>query len=107
MVSNSYQFTNKEKKDLDKTLNYIINELCAPFAAKKLFIEINNTINKICDFPKSFPTVDNDLINEKEIRRAVINQYLMYYTYKEDKKLVIILRIVHVKRFNYKVADFI
>ena len=98
MVSNSYLFTDKAIEDLDNTLAYIKDELCNPLAAKKLFDSIINTIDKICAFPKSYPIVDNELINNKEIRKAIINNYLLYYLYQEDKHLVTILCLIRERR---------
>ena len=98
MASNSFQFTDIATEDLDNTLSYISKELCNPVAAKNLFVKIEETIDRICDFPESCPVVENDYVVSKDIRKAVIDNYIMYYLFQEDKRLVSILRIVYGRR---------
>lgn len=98
MASNSFQFTDIAKEDLDNTLSYISKELCNPAAAKNLFVKIEEAIDRICDFPESCPVVENDYVVSKDIRKAVIDNYIMYYLFQEDKRLVSILRIVYGRR---------
>ena len=90
-----YQFTDVAINDLDKILNYIANELCNDLASKNLFSKIEKTIDNICLFPKSFPLVENSFVHENNIRKASIDNYIIYYKFEDDKKMIIILRIVY------------
>ncbi len=98
MASNTFLFTDTAEKDLDDTLSYISKELCNPIAAKNLFFKIGETIDRICDFPESCPLVENEYVVSKDIRKAVIDNYIMYYAFEEDSHNISILRIVYGRR---------
>ena len=98
MASNIFRFTDTAKEDLDNTLSYISKELCNPIAANNLFVKIEEVINRICDFPESCPIVENDYVVVKDIRKAVIDNYIMYYIFEEDRHIISILRIVYGRR---------
>lgn len=98
MASNAFQFTDAAKEDLDNTLSYISKELCNPIAAKNLFEKIEKKIDMICDFPESCPVVENEFVVRKDIRKSIVDNYIIYYIFEEDKKIISILRIVYGRR---------
>ena len=98
MASESFQFTDAAKEDLDGILSYISKDLCNPIAAKNLFEKIEKTVSRICDFPKSCPVVENEFVVRRDIRKSLIDNYIMYYIYEEEKKTVSVLRIVYGRR---------
>lgn len=98
MVSNKYEFTETAIKDLDEILNYISNVLLNPISAKSFFDNIDEKISKICDFPESCPILENDYIVKKDIRKTIVDNYIIYYSFEENKHTVFILRIVYGKR---------
>ena len=98
MVSRKYQFTAIAKQDLDDILDFIINETCDYATAKKMYERINELLETICLFPKSYPLVYNEYLNRNDIRKAVINNYVIFYFYDEKNELIIITRIVSEKR---------
>ena len=98
MDSNHYEFTLKASEDLDEILNYISKDLCNQEAAKKFFNHLFADLDRLCLFPESCPLVDNEFIKRKDIRKSVIDNYLLYYSYDKEKALITILRIVYGKR---------
>ena len=98
MVSNSYQFTHAATKDLDDILAYLSINLANPNAAKKLYEDLFSKIDLICAFPESNEIVNNEFINRRDVRKALINNYVAYYIYDKDKHLITILRIIYSKR---------
>ena len=74
-------------------MNYV-----TPLLQKKLFEKIIEVINNICLFPMSYPVVDNEFIHRNDIRKVIINNYIMYYIFEEDKNMVSIIRILYGKR---------
>ncbi len=91
-----YRFTGQAKNDLDEILSYISVELANSIAAVNFMIELEKSIEKICLFPEICPVIKNKFIYGTEIRKAIINNYLMYYTFNND--INTILRIVYQKR---------
>ena len=98
MASNQYRFTEIAKKDLDSVLNYIFNDLCNPLAAQNFFEEVTKAIQRILVFPKSYPLVNNEFLSKKDIRKAVIDNYILYYSFDIELHLITILRIVYGSR---------
>ena len=98
MASNTYQFTNSAKQDLDEILNYISNVLYNQNAAIDFYNRLKEAIERIRDFPNLYPIVENEFITEKNIRKIIVKNYIVYYLYKEAEKTVVLLRIVYSKR---------
>jgi len=98
MASNHYQFTNKATEDLHELLNYISDVICNPTAAKLIFEHIFKKLDTLCSFLESCPVVDNDFIKTRDVRKAIVDNYLMYYVYDRENKIIIVLRIVYARR---------
>ena len=107
MDSKNYQFTSKANEDLDEILNYFSNELSSPMAAKNFFVHIFESLDRLCLFPESCPLVDNEFIKRKDIRKSVIDNYILYYIYDKENSLIIVLRIVYGRRDINKILKSI
>lgn len=95
-MDSKYIFTETAKNDLDSIMEYISNKLCNYSAAKDLFNHIFKTINNITSYPSSYPLVENEYIRNKYTRKAVINNYNLYYVVEKD--IIKIVRIIYNKR---------
>lgn len=98
MGSNLYKFTEIAKRDLDDMLFYISNVLFNPTAAKDLFDKIEEKIAEICDFPECCPMVENDFVLNASIRKALVGNFVMYYSYDADTNTIWVLRFVFGRR---------
>ena len=98
MVSNDYSFTRHANDDLDEILSYISFSLANPKAAKDFFDHVFATIDRLCLFPKSCQIVENSHIRRNDVRKAIVDNYNLYYVYESQKCTVFILRIVYGKR---------
>ena len=94
----SFVFVEKARNDLDEILNYISFVLNNTFASKELFDKIIYTINNICSFPKMYPLVTNDFLKSDNTRKAVVDNYIIFYNINSNEKTIIILRIIYAKR---------
>ncbi len=95
-MDSKYKFTDTASDDLDKILNYISNTLCNHQAANNLFNNIFKTIDNIVDYPLSYPLAENDLARSKNIRKAIIDNYNLYYVIENN--IIWIVRIIYNKR---------
>ena len=91
-----YEITDKAKEDIDRALEYIAVKLSNIKAASNLFIEIEETIEKICRYPLSYPDCSYFYIKDTSYRHAIINNYTLVYRISNDK--IIIIRLKHSKQ---------
>lgn len=94
----SYRFTEKAEQDLEGILRYIAVELSNPVAAQNLGRKIFEKIDIVRDFPDSGTLVDNELLSDKEVRKLLADNYVIYYKVYYDKKIISVVRIVYGKR---------
>ena len=95
-MDSKFKFTDKAENDFDEILNYISNKLCIFQAANDLFNEIFKTIHNIIAFPLSYPLLENEYVRNRNIRKAIINNYNFYYVIENN--ILVVLRIIYNKR---------
>ena len=95
-MDSKYVFTKKSSTDLDNILNYISTNLCNNIAANNLFNNIFTTIDNIVTYPLSYPIVSNEYVRRKDVRKAVIDNYNLYFIVKDS--IIYVLRIIYNKR---------
>ena len=98
MAYKDYRFTPLAERDINQAIEYIIKEFDDLGAAKRLYDGILKTIERIRLFPESCELVDNELIKNQNVRRALVGNYLLFYLYDRAQSLVVILRFVFGKR---------
>jgi toxin-antitoxin system, toxin component, relE family len=90
-----YQLTKKADADLDNIVEYIAVELANPEAASHFMDKLQGVIEETRSFPESGSLVNNEFIPDTEVRKKLIDNYIMYYLPDFDEKLIYILRIVY------------
>ena len=98
MDLNRYEISENAIKDIDDIVNYISIDLSNKLAAENLFKKIFETIDHIVDYPYLGVQLNNYFIENSKIRKLLIDNYIMYYKYNEEKRLIIVLRIVSSKK---------
>lgn len=94
MVYN-YQFTAHAEKDLDNILSYLEHNLTSHTAVRNFLEELRLTMENICLFPNSYKLIQNKYIKNITIRKALIMQYILYYSVDSINKKIIIIRFSH------------
>lgn len=74
-----YIILRKASQDLEEIFKYISIDLSNPGAAKKLISEFLEAFDRICLFPFSCPLIDELFIKEKDIRKLVVDNYVVFY----------------------------
>lgn len=98
-----FRFTETAERDLDEILSYITEKLCNPLAAAVFFTHLKDKIKEICHYPYGSPEINNQFIDSKSLRKMVVDSYLIYYLIQDERKNVIILRIVYGPRNQTKI----
>ena len=98
MDSNKFVFTEIAIEEINNALDYISSDLANPKASKDLYDKLTDVIENMIVFPESYSLVKNNFARNKNIRKAIIDNYLLYYHYDMDNHLITILRFVYAKR---------
>ncbi len=92
------EFLPSAKNDMLEIVKYISAELKNPVAASKLAEEFIASAENICIFPYSNNVYTPIKSLEKEYRRIIVKNYMMFYTVDEKTKTVTIMRVIYAKR---------
>ncbi len=100
MASEKYNYvlTQTAEADVDDIFAYIAGNLSNPDAASDFADELEMKVADVCKNPKSGKPVDNDYLKRDDVRRILVGNYVVYYIVDEDKRNVVILRVVYGKR---------
>ena len=88
------------RQDLIDIVLYISQELQNPDAANRLAEKLIETAEKALIFPYGNPSYHPIKPLRHEYRKAIVQNYLMFYWIDEEKKLVTVVRVLYAKR-NY------
>lgn len=91
----TWKMTPLAKADIDEALSYIAKSLSNKTAAEKLFFDLNNTINNICEFPMEYPGCESYFISDVDYRHVIIGNYILFYRANKEKKQIEILRFIY------------
>ena len=92
-MDSKYVFTEKASTDLYNNI-----------AANNLFNNIFTTIDNIVTYPLSYPIVSNEYVRRKDVRKAIIDNYNLYYIVKDS--IIYVLRIIYNKRDLSELLNF-
>ena len=99
MTSNyQYHFTKKAEADLGEILSYISIELSNPEAAASFLKDLQAVLASICSVPKIGRIVENEFLPDKEIRKSLVGNYVLYYLPDTEEKSIYVLRILYGRR---------
>ena len=99
MTSNyQYHFTKKAEADLDEILSYISIELSNPEAAASFLKDLLTVIASICSVPKIGSIVENEFLPNREIRKSLVGNYVLYYLPDIKEKRIYVLRLLYGRR---------
>ena len=79
--------------DMEEIFNYISNNLKNKIAAGKLINDFKRTIEIIRIFPESFPLINNEYVNDKNIRKVSLKNYIIFYRIVNYE--IQIIRVLH------------
>ncbi len=101
MASNKkydYVLTEVAEADIDDVFEYIAVELANPDAASDFADELEEKLDELCRTPKNGRLVENDFLKRDDIRRILVGNFIVYYVIDDEKKQIVVLRVVYSKR---------
>lgn len=92
------EFSDESKNDLFNITNYIKNKLNEPNIAKKLSHRIKKQIFTLAEFPKIYSVIGDSFLRKIELRKIVVDNYIILYQIIDESKKVRIIRIMYGRR---------
>lgn len=85
------------QKDMIDIVMYISKVLCNPVAANRLAEKFINEAEKLRDFPYSLPAYYPIRPLEREYRKLIVDNYIMFYWVDETKHCITVARVIYAK----------
>jgi addiction module RelE/StbE family toxin len=92
----SIEYSKDAKQDLIYIKQYIKYNLQEPEIAQNLISKIRNEINNLKRNPEIFTIIDDDLIKKLELRKLIVDNYIVFYRVKNDS--IEIVRVMYGRR---------
>ena len=89
------KFYPKAKQDLVDIYDYISRELGNPDAAQKLLDAFEKGLVQAREIPISCPKIVNVPVKNKEIRKLIVENYIIFYLANEQEKQIEVVRILY------------
>ncbi len=96
MAKYNIEYSKESKQDLIGIKQYIKYNLQEPETAQKLISKIRKEINNLKYNPEIYAIIDDDLIKKLEIRKLIVDNYIVFYRIKNNS--IEIVRIMYGKR---------
>ena len=90
------EYSKESKQDLIGIKQYIKYNLQEPETAQKLISKIRDEIKKLKNNPKIYAIIDDELIKKLEIRKLIVDNYIVFYRIKNNN--IEIIRIMYGRR---------
>jgi len=90
--------TEPAEQDIRKAVEYIDTELQNRVAAENLLDDIEKAIFSLSDMPMRHPLVADKVLARHGIRFFPVNNYLVFYIVRKNKKTVVIERVLYKRR---------
>ena len=90
------EYSKESKEDLIRIKQYIKYNLQEPETANKLISKIRKSIKTLKDNPNIYTIIDDDVIRKLEIRKLIVDNYIVFYRIKNDN--IEIVRIMYGRR---------
>lgn len=96
MKKYNIEYSKESKQDLIGIKQYIKYNLQEPELAPKLIAKIRKEINSLKNTPEIYAIIDDDIIKKLEIRKLVVENYIVFYRIKNNN--IQIVRVMYGRR---------
>lgn len=96
MKQYTIEYSKEARQDLIDINRYIKYNLQEPAIAQKLISKIKTELDKLKNDPEIFSIIDDDFIKKLEIRKLIVDNYIVFYRIKNNN--IQIVRVMYGKR---------
>ena len=82
-------------QDMEGIFDYIATELKNKSAAVKQISDFQQALNRVCEMPQSCSLINNEYVNEKGLRKLIVNNYIVFYKDSIDNKEIQVIRVLY------------
>ncbi len=86
------------RQDLVEIVGYISKQLCNPAAAASMSAKFMEAGERIAQAPYGYPAYRPLRALQKEYRKCLVGNYLMFYWVDEATKTVTVARVIYARR---------
>ena len=86
------------RQDMTNIARHISHELCNPAAAERLVDKMIEAAERLCSFPYINAIYQSIKPLQKEYRKQIVKNYIMFYWIEEKEKLITVARVVYARR---------
>ena len=86
------------RQDLVEIVGYISKQLCNPAAAASMSAKFMEAGERIAQAPYGYPAYRPLRALQKEYRKGLVGNYLMFYWVDEATKTVTVARVIYARR---------
>lgn len=90
--------TNSAYDSMMQIRDYICDELNSPKAAKNWLRKIEDLITSLSTMPERMTLVKEEPFRSEGVRKAIVDNFIVYFWIDEKSQLVQIIHIVYAKR---------
>ena len=105
MKKHSILITHTAMEDLKRIASYVAIELREPSIAKKLVGNIKEVIMSLEQMPTRYSLLRDANLAVQEIRKIMVDNYIVCYTVSEKDNVVTIVRILYNRRDWVKILE--
>ena len=98
MMEYSLEITDRAQHDLREIYNYIAESLMEPTTANKQLERIEEGILSLKHMPLRIAMEQNESLKQRNLRKLIIDNYLVFFLVNEETNTVSIVRILYGRR---------
>ncbi len=96
MKQYNIEYSKEARQDLIDIKRYIKYNLKEPAINQRLISKIKTEIDKLKNDPEIFSIIDDDFIKKLEIRKLIVDNYIVFYRIKTNN--IQIVRVMYGRR---------
>ena len=98
MITYKVLMTEPAANDLQGIAHYIANELREPGIANSLIVRIRESVLSLAQLPTRHALVADERLAFKGVRKALVDNYIIFYVVSEKNATVTVVRILYGSR---------
>jgi len=101
-MANRYIVFPKAQSDLENIMKYISVDLANSEAAMILITKFEAKFEELILFPKAYPVMENKSLIIHNVRKCIVDNFLVFYLFNESNMMIEIVRVIYGRQDYFK-----